>query len=307
MTHCLLLPRLISPLIPVQPRLPLGLPLVMHMTHQRKVTTGEPLCFNINSIFGKAAAFHDMLFYIKPDAVIITETKLNKDINTAEVLPSDLGYTVYMKDRMNVGGGGVALLVKTCYSSIEDTPTDEASISSEIIWVEVELHGHRKLLLSSFYRRPNVNNTSQLEALQLSLETVMSNYQGTHQPLILGGDFNLPDICWDNDCVKGASQGKPIHEFFLSLTFSLTQLVTDCTREDKIWSSLIHVARPRAHRSSQGCQTTKQWFVTVVLPHVAPRRPLERSIFSQRQTRSLCAQRLATSVWSTASYTMPPL
>ena len=57
---------------------------------------------NINSIFGKPTAFHDMLFYIKPDAVIITETKLNKDINTAKVLPSDLGYTVYRKDRMRV-------------------------------------------------------------------------------------------------------------------------------------------------------------------------------------------------------------
>ena len=94
-----------------------------------------------------------MLFYIKPDAVIITETKLNKDINTAEVLPSDLGYTVYRKDRLNDGGGGVALLVKSCYSSTEVTPTDEVSSNSEILWVEVELHGHRKLLLSSFYRR----------------------------------------------------------------------------------------------------------------------------------------------------------
>ena len=75
------------------------------------------IVLNINSIFGKAAAFHDMLSYIKPDAVIITDTKLNKDINTTEVLPSDMGYTVYRKDRLNEGGGGVALLVKSCYSS----------------------------------------------------------------------------------------------------------------------------------------------------------------------------------------------
>ena len=48
-----------------------------------------------------------MLSYIKPDAVIITETKLNKNINTAEELPIDLGHTVYRKDRLNDGGGGV--------------------------------------------------------------------------------------------------------------------------------------------------------------------------------------------------------
>ena len=58
----------------------------------------------------------------------------------------------------------MALLVKSCYSFTEVTPTDEASISSVIMWVEVELHGRRRLLLSSFYRGRNVNDTSQLEA-----------------------------------------------------------------------------------------------------------------------------------------------
>ena len=194
------------------------------------------LVLNINSIVGKAAALHDMLSYIKPDAVLITETKLNKDINTAEVLPSDLGYTVYRKDRCNEGGGGVALLVKSCYSSTDITPNDESSANSELIWVEVELHGHKKLLLSNYYRRPNISNTSQLEALQSSIESVLSKYKGAHQPIILGGDFNLPDICWENDCVKGSSQRKSLHEYFLTLvqTFSLTQLVTDCTRENSI-------------------------------------------------------------------------
>ena len=74
--------------------------------------------------------------------MLITETKLNTNINTAEVLPSDLGYTVYRKDRMNEGGGGVVLWVKSRNSFTEVTHSDEVSIRSEIIWVEVELHGH---------------------------------------------------------------------------------------------------------------------------------------------------------------------
>ena len=74
---------------------------------------------------------------------------------------------------MNEGGGGVVLWVKSRNSFTEVTHSDEVSIRSEIIWVEVELHGHWKLLLSSFYHRPNVDNTSQLEALQPSLETVI--------------------------------------------------------------------------------------------------------------------------------------
>ena len=70
---------------------------------------------NVNSVFGKAAALRHLLFYIKPDAVILTETKLNKDILTSEVFPSELGYMVYRKDRSNEGGGGVALLIRPCY------------------------------------------------------------------------------------------------------------------------------------------------------------------------------------------------
>ena len=93
------------------------------------------LVININSIFGKSAAFEHMLSYIKPDCVIITESKLKSDINTAEVLPSNLGYTVYRKDRNRSDlseGGGVILLIKSCYPSTDVTPS-EVSKSCELI------------------------------------------------------------------------------------------------------------------------------------------------------------------------------
>ena len=82
---------------------------------------------HVNSVFGKAAALQHLLSYVKPDAVILTETKLNKDILTSEVFPSELGYTVYRKDRPNEGGGGVALLIRSCYSSTEVTLPDMCS------------------------------------------------------------------------------------------------------------------------------------------------------------------------------------
>ena len=131
---------------------------------------------NINSIFGKAAAF--CVCYPTLNLTLCWSQRPSWKIISTYVLPSDLGYTVYKKDRMNEGGGGVALLVKSCHSSTKVTPADEASISSELMWVEVELHGHRKLLTFSFYHRLNVNNSSQLEVRQSSLETIMSNYSG---------------------------------------------------------------------------------------------------------------------------------
>jgi len=150
----------------------------------RKSDNWRTLVLNVNSVFGKAAALQHLLSYVKPDAVILTETKLNKDILTSEVFPSELGYTVYRKDRPNEGGGGVALLIRSCYSSTEVTLPDTCS-GSEIIWVEIELRNHKKLLVSSFYRRPNDHTTAQLESLQLSIESVLSRYKSPNQSKII--------------------------------------------------------------------------------------------------------------------------
>ena len=193
------------------------------------------LVININSIFGKAAAFQDMLQYVKPDAVIITETKLRPDISTAEVIPSDLGYTVYRRDRSDErfsGGGGVMLLIKSCYASTEVTPED-TDRTCELIWVEVEMRDQKKLLVSSFYRRPGDRSVDHLESLHSSLSRVQSRYRSPNQPIIMGGDYNLPDICWDKICVKGDSSQKSLHEYFLSFMheFSLSQFVLEPTRD----------------------------------------------------------------------------
>jgi len=59
---------------------------------------------------------------------------------------------------------------------------------------------------------------------------------GDLQSLIMGGDFNLPDIDWDNNCVRCTSSHRSLHDFFLSLVqnFSLFQTVRDATREMNI-------------------------------------------------------------------------
>ena len=93
----------------------------------KKGDNWRTLVLNVNSVFGKVAALQHLLSYVKPDAVILTETKLNKDILTSEVFPSELGYMVYRKDRSNEGGGGIALLIRSCYSSTEVTLQDSCS------------------------------------------------------------------------------------------------------------------------------------------------------------------------------------
>ena len=86
---------------------------------------------------GKVACVQNLLDFAKPDSVVITETKLNPSINTAEVIPPQWGYTVYRRDRPNsTCGGGVMLLIKDrCTSTAIHYSSD-----CEVIWAEVTLN-----------------------------------------------------------------------------------------------------------------------------------------------------------------------
>ena len=102
------------------------------------------------------------------------------------------------------------------------------------MWVDMGWgRNQKKLLVSSFYRRPGDRSVDHLESLHSSLSRVQSRYRSPNQPLIMGGDYNLPDICWDKICVKGDSSQKSLHEYFLSFMheFSLSQFVTEHSRD----------------------------------------------------------------------------
>ena len=123
---------------------------------------------NINGIRGKIACVENLIEYARPDAIMINETKLRKEVSTSEVIPNAWGYTVYRKDRPNSDGGGVMLLVKDSYISQQISYPGEG----EIIWVEVLLKNGRKLLLSSVYRPPD-GPTAQLDLFEQSLKDCM--------------------------------------------------------------------------------------------------------------------------------------
>ena len=76
--------------------------------------------------------------------------------------------------------------------------------------VEVELRAHIKLLVLSFYRRPGGTNTDHLEVLDTSLKTLHSQYKNEQMPISMGGDYNLPNIEWDNSRIVGISARKPL-------------------------------------------------------------------------------------------------
>ena len=71
-----------------------------------------------------------------------------------------------------------------------------------------------------------------------SLDLMSKN---SNQTIVLGGDFNLPDIDWDNGVVNPKAANKSQCELLLSSldTHALAQIHKEPTREENILDLLI--------------------------------------------------------------------
>jgi exonuclease III len=152
-----------------------------------KLNNWRTLVINVNSIVGKSAEFAHLLEYTNPDAIMLCETKLDSSIKSAEFIDNNAGYTIFRRDR-NRRGGGVAIVVKSCYNPVE---VHQDGINCEIIWAEIMLNNNRKAYVGSFYRPPN-STLSDIENLNESISRLKAS--GRNHLFLLGGDFNVGDI-----------------------------------------------------------------------------------------------------------------
>ena len=104
----------------------------------------------MNSAPGKRAELENLINYTDPDLIIMTETKIDKQVKASEFLPK--GYTGDIRtDRCN-GGGGIMIATKQEYD-IQGMEL-EANISAETVWATISLINQRKLVVGSYYRPP---------------------------------------------------------------------------------------------------------------------------------------------------------
>jgi hypothetical protein len=83
-----------------------------------KTKNWRTIVVNANSIRGKQAELEILIHNLKPDAIIMTETKLGNEHDTSEFLPKKLGYKVHRNDKRS-DCGGVLIAVKECYNQNE--------------------------------------------------------------------------------------------------------------------------------------------------------------------------------------------
>ena len=179
------------------------------------------VCLNARSVMSKR---FDFLAYICArgfDFIAVTETFLDDSVHDSHVAPP--GYSVFRCDR-NRHGGGVMILVRDCFNSFR---RHDLEANCELLWIELPTKAST-ILLGVVYRPP-LSSVSYLEELHTSLLCAVKY----NVPVILCGDFNLPNIDWTtvspSPCTPDASMFcEIISDCFLS------QLVSFNTRKDHI-------------------------------------------------------------------------
>ncbi|RMC15950.1 hypothetical protein DUI87_08157 [Hirundo rustica rustica] len=141
---------------------------------------------NAHSMGNKQEELEAMVQLQSYDVVAITEMWLDESHHWSTALN---GYELFRRDRKGRRGGGVALYIKKAFDTI-GIETNEDGV--ECLWVRIKGKAKKAdILLGVCYHPPNqeeeVDNLfyKQLEKISVS------------SALVLVGDFNLPDICWE--------------------------------------------------------------------------------------------------------------
>ena len=199
-----------------------------------KSTNLRLLTVNCCGIRTNKAEFAAALDYTKPDLVCGTESWLcgikpgqdpaKNTIKSSEVFPPE--YTIHWNDRSIGPGGGV--FIATREGLITDAQP-QLTTDCEIVWSKVKARNKKDIYLCSFYMpHRNLNDINRLDD---SLRQITQCKTGKH--IILAGDFNCPDIDWENMSVKKGAADREVQQALLDLSIEhgLTQVHDQPTRD----------------------------------------------------------------------------
>ena len=177
-------------------------------------------------VCNKRSELETRIHIYKPDIIGLTEIN-PKNMNNTCTTNQDFyltGYNMFV----NLTGRGSALYVRECYSSAEVNLHNSIDATT---WCTISLNNHDRLLVGTIYRSPNLNAEQNTKLITM-LEEV-SHINSSH--LLIMGDFNFPEIDWDNE-VSSAATDHP------------SQVFLECYRDCFLHQ---HIRSPTHYRSMQ--------------------------------------------------------
>ena len=214
---------------------------------------------NFQSARKKGKFLEEVIESVHPDIIIGTETWLYEDFKTAELIPNHMEYDVFRRDRpkeeniisepkttkgrrrqKKKAHGGVLLAAK------KELQMGEVEIAKniELISGSVKLMKEKKVIIAAYYRPPRRTDSEYTTASQ---EKFFKLRQKAKQNiLVIGGDFNLPDIDWSTETIVSSRYPHSVSQSLLDFIAdsNMEQQVDFNTRKDKTTLDLILTTHP---------------------------------------------------------------
>ena len=183
------------------------------------------LIINFQSLWNKRIELSNLASDSRSDIIIGTETWLTSGengIKNNELLLDD--YDIFRRDRPT-RGGGVMIAVKKNLDCEQISITKE----SETIFCKIKTKGRKPLIVGSIYRPPDYSFEDSLHIIK-EIYNVHNKNKGAI--FWFGGDFNLPDIDWENQDIIGNQYLRSINLLFLEMAQDLgfSQIINVPTR-----------------------------------------------------------------------------
>ena len=189
---------------------------------------------NFQSLRKKGKLLESIILDCDPDIILGTETWLDGQVSSSEILPTDLGYDIQRRDRPHDPHGGVLIAAKR-HLLLQDL---HRSNSVELISGTIK-SGSKNIHIATYYRPPNRTDSDYLTS---SVEEIANLKKKAKKNIfVIGGDFNIPDIDWKNLTTSGSQYPKSTSKAFLDLISdnSLEQIVDFPTRKDRILDIIL--------------------------------------------------------------------
>ncbi|CAM4500218.1 unnamed protein product [Lepidochelys kempii] len=173
---------------------------------------------NAQSLGNKQGELEVLVMSRNYDVIGITETWWDNSHDWSTVMD---GYELFRKDRQGRKGGGVALYVREWYDCSE--LWYETAEKPEYLWIKFRSVSNKSDVVVGVYYRPPDQGDEVDEAFFRQLAEATRSHA-----LVLMGDFNFPDICWESNTAVHRQSRKFLESIGDNI---LVQVLEEPTRE----------------------------------------------------------------------------